>query len=256
MPPRIPGDPSDDGDEWMARVTALSDHDVDQLIAGRTPEGMHDLAPVAQVSLALRERTAFEIAPVMGPSLRQALADAPALTTRNTGRIRRRLSGMAAAGVGVFALGAATAANALPAPVQAIVSEAGELLGVEVPHPDDHASDEGHHDVGPEVPSTDDVPVPGGDRGSSGAPGANGGEEPGPEDIGPPATTPAGTTPADPGTPGDHEPATPARPATGGDPAPKGTTPETDHPTGASAEDHGVPVDAGAPAVSRVRTRG
>ena len=222
-PPRIPDGAADDHDQWMAPVTSLSDHDIDELIAGRTPEGMPDLSPVAQVSAALREWTALENAPAMGSSLRQALADAPASSTRNhMGRIRRRLSGMAAVGVGALALGAATAANALPAPVQAAVSEAGQVVGIDLPHPDDRANDHAE-EIGPEAvidasgqPSSSDAPrTPDEGRRTDGST--------------PPATTSAGTEPADPGSPGDQQPATPADPV---DPAtdrhglnPDGTAP-------------------------------
>ena len=102
--PRIPDEAADDRDGWMGRGIALSDDDVDELIAGRSPEGLHDLAPLADVTLALRVRAATEVAPPMGHALRMALADAPATTARHQrSRIRRRLSGLAAVGVGMVA---------------------------------------------------------------------------------------------------------------------------------------------------------
>ena len=239
--PRIPMGPSDDRDQWMAHVTSLSDHDIDELIAGRTPEGMHELSPVAQVSLALRERTAFETAPAMGPSLRQALADAPALTARNTGRIRRRLSGMAAVGVGALAFGAATAANAL-------VSEAGDVVGLELPHSDDRAHDGAENESGPEATTPDDDLGHGDDTSTDLGPGAIDEGQPSSADVGPPPSTPAGTTPADPGTPRDQAPATPAVPsASSHGLEPDDTAPGNGHPTGPAAHDQGAPTVTGAP---------
>ena len=201
---RIPAGHNDDHEHWMARLTTIDEHDVEVLLAGRAPDGMQDLAPIADVTAALRERAATEKAPAMGTALRQALAEAPAAMARHhAGRARRRLAAVTAAAVGLVAFGVASAANALPVPVQRAVAEAGDLVGLAVPRPD--GDDQVVDTEGP-----DDTP---GGKGSGEAPGDE--DRPGGSDVGdtgPPDATPGGATPADPGAPGDKEPATPAVP--------------------------------------------
>jgi hypothetical protein len=203
----------------MGRGTALSDHGVDELIAGRSPAGLHDLRPLADVTQALRVRAANEVAPPMGHALRMSLANASATTAPNQwSRIRHRLPGLAAVGVGVIVFGTMTAANALPAPVQHIVADAGTLVGVDVPTPDE-GSDEptGSSDAKPDEDGAESEPAT--THEDSGPTKVR----PEPNGSGPPEGTPRGALPADPrerGAPGDHAPATPAEPGTPGDHAP------------------------------------
>jgi len=206
---RIPADPAGDHDHWMTRLTTLDEHDVEVLLAGHTPEGMHDLAPIADVTSTLRARAATEVAPAMGTALRRALAEAPAATPgHQPGRTRRPLAALTAAAVGLVAFGVASAANALPAPLQRMVAEAGDLVGVAVPRPDDddQVVDTEGPDDRPGGTSSGDA------EGNDERPGGDGVEDTGGDNTGPPASTPGGATPADPGEPGDKEPATPAIP--------------------------------------------
>jgi hypothetical protein len=172
----------------MATITELSDPELHELLAGRTPEGLDDLTPLAHLAAAVRRRMEAEPAPVMRYPLRHALSGGTQAATPRY----RRLAGLVTAGLGIAAFGAASAANALPAPIQNAVAEAGDLVGVDVPRADDD-----HHV---------DAPF-------SGTAGPGEAEDEGNEaKAGPHHTTPGGATPADPGTPGDQEPSAPAIP--------------------------------------------
>ena len=188
---RIPTPRAVDDPRWMALISTLSDTELDELLEGHTPDGRGELSPLADVAIAVRRRTAVERAPKMTYPLRQAVAQRAAPVTPR----RPSLVPVAVGAFGIAGLMLAGAANALPAPIQNVVSDAGGLVGVAIPQADD------------DVVDTRD----GGDGPTSNA--GSSGEGDGPEAKGgPPESTPGGATPADPGTPGDHEPATPAIP--------------------------------------------
>ena len=188
---RIPTSRAVDDPRWMPAISSLTDHELDELLAGRTPEGRGELAPLADVAIAVRERTAGEPAPVMAYSLRQAVARGSMPLPRP-----RRLMPVAVAAFALAGVSLAGAANALPAPVQNMVAEAGDLVGVDIPHSTDDDVVETH-----DLSTTTDAARPLAEGVGSDAEPKN--------QSGP---TPGGTIPADPGTPGDMTPATPAIP--------------------------------------------
>ena len=190
---RIPARGAFDDLPWMTAISSLTDEEVDELLAGQAPDGHRELAPLADVATALRERAAHEPVPVMRYPLRHALVRgaAPVEPLRP-----RRLVHAAIGGATIALLGLAGGANALPAPMQDAVAKVGDLVGVEVPHPSD-----------------DPTELPGGGGARARATPSGSGEG---SDLGtgaPPDSTPGGATPADPGTAGDLEPASPALPA-------------------------------------------
>lgn len=195
----------DDDLPWMAHLSALSDRDVDELLAGRVPDGAEELAPLAHIAGSLRARAAAEPVPPMSAELRSQLA-APVRPLEAWQRRRARVAAVAAAGaLAAASVGAAAAENALPRPIQDAVSSAADLVGVEVPRAAERHSD---------APSTQ---TPGGavpaDPAGPGAPAE-------PASPATPATPPA--TGADPGAthrgggPPESVPSTvPATPSTG-----------------------------------------
>ena len=123
-------------DEWMARFAELDDDTVDDLLRGNTPEGYEDLAPVAELAVAVRARATAH-GPEISPALRAQLLERPHVPPRYVGVARRRLRLGAAAAAAVAVVGVAAAQNALPASAQRFVSSAADLVGIHVPHPDD-----------------------------------------------------------------------------------------------------------------------
>ena len=206
---RIPEGRPDAFDDWMARFAELDDATVDDLLRGNTPEGYEDLAPVAELAVAVRARaTAHD--PEISPALRAQLLERPPVPPRYVGVARRRLRLGAAAAAAVAVVGVAAAQNALPASAQRFVSSAADLVGLDVPRPDDDG--EGPVTTVDEPESTSDdgeAPGDGGHHRLRGARAARRRTAPLGQSStgGPPDETPGGATPADPGTPGDHEPA-------------------------------------------------
>ena len=133
---RIPEGRPDAFDEWMARFAELDDDTVDDLLRGNTPEGYEDLAPVAELAVAVRARATAH-GPEISPALRAQLLERPHVPPRYVGVARRRLRLGAAAAAAVAVVGVAAAQNALPASAQRFVSSAADLVGIHVPHPDD-----------------------------------------------------------------------------------------------------------------------
>jgi hypothetical protein len=185
----------------MTRFAELDDAAVDDLLRGDTPAGCEDLAPVAQLATVVRQR-ATALTPAMGTALRAQIQQRPAVPPRHVGVPRRRLQ-VAAAAVSFAIVGVAAAQNALPAAAQRFVASAADLVGLDVPRPEDRAGN-------PRTPTTDT----GSTDPTEGTEGPDGtsadGKEPastGPHtsvpEGGPPEETPGGATPADPGTPGD-----------------------------------------------------
>jgi hypothetical protein len=213
-PARIPGDDVIDFDQWMTRFAELDEAAVEDLLRGDTPVGCDDLAPVAQLTTAVRQR-ATAVSPTMGPALRaQIQQPRPVVPPRHVGS-RRRLQAAVAA-VTLAVVGVAAAQNALPAAAQRFVAAAADLVGLDVPRPDERVPD-------PSSPATDasstDPTDPTDPTGPTERPDgrATNGDDPAGRDTPagtdrPPEETPGGATPADPGTPGDREPATPAVP--------------------------------------------
>jgi hypothetical protein len=189
----------DDHDQWMETFEALDDDQVDALLAGRAPvDGI--LVPVARVVQALRHLAASEPVPPMSASLRAQIAS-PIVTPIGIRRAARSAFVKAAAVAALLALvGVGAAQNRLPSGIQDVVSSTADLVGVDVPRSEErHADGEG---LGTGDPQGDADSTPAGDaRGNDGSPGHDG-------------VTPGGAVPADPGTPADHEPATPAVPPT------------------------------------------
>ncbi len=181
---RIPEGSGGDDVEWMARFTELPDHEVDALLGGSVPEGLGDLAPVAEVAAALRQRAQLEEAPPMSAALRAQLDGATVVPIDRARLVRRPLLGAAAAAaVVLLALVLGASQEVLPDSVQRVVSSVADRIGLDLPSPDDELDDS--------VPASAESDAPG--------------ETPG--------ETPGGATPADPGDPGD--PATPATPPSG-----------------------------------------
>lgn len=201
---RISTSAEDVDSAWMARLSALSDLEVDSLLCGTVPPDSEDLAPIADMALALRRHVLLDDVPEMSDELRRQLTDAVLvpLAPRSVMRLAAVKAVAAAAAVAALFIGVGASQNRLPAGMQNAVSSVAELVGVEVPRADVH----------------DHAPVEL-DRGR--------------DDEG---RTPGGATPADPGTPGDGEPATPATPPDNGnadpatpaepDSAERGTVPE------------------------------
>ena len=209
MTGRISGAEFDDDDEWMTRLASLSDDDLGALLDGEAPAGMPDLMPLAEVMVALRRVRDAQAAPAMNDDLARAIAARPDVPGRHVSRARRRLAYVAGTAAAFGVIGVATTANALPAPMQHFVADAGDLVGLDVPRPDD--------DDAEPTPSSNEGSPAGGEKKD----GVDSGEPSGTDDPrgrgdsgngSPPATTPGGATPADPGPPGDKEPATPATP--------------------------------------------
>ena len=149
--------------------------------------------------------------PEIGPALRSQIQARPHVPPRFAATARRRLRLVSAAAAALMIVGVAATQNALPAAAQRFVSDAADLVGLDVPRPEDAPqSGAGGHGqavgVDADHRSHRARPVTTGGA-SSGTPGE------GPSSTGgPPEETPGGATPADPGTPGDREPATPATP--------------------------------------------
>jgi hypothetical protein len=206
----------------MARYTELEDDVVDQLLRGTTPTGREDLAPVAELAASIRDRACAH-APVIGPTLRRQLHQAPPVPPRYAGVARRRLRLAAASLAAAVIVGIGATQNALPASAQRFVSVAAHHLGIDLPRPEDKTDpapapssdapdpETGVTSGGSEAPDGSDTPASADDPTT--APSDSTGHPPsGTPGGGPPPETPGGATPADPGTPGDHQPATPAVP--------------------------------------------
>jgi hypothetical protein len=175
----------------MAPLSLLNDAELDELLAGRPLEGRPDLAPLADMAAAVTARVRAEPAPVMGYELRRAMAAGSARPAR---RVQRRILDAVAATVAVFAVGAVSAAGALPSTLQNAVSNAGSVVGISVPRADE-ADDRARDAVAPHLGEAEDE----GTEVKAAAP---------------PDVTPGGARPADPGTPSDQDLAIPATPAT------------------------------------------
>jgi hypothetical protein len=196
---RIPPGRGDDDDEWMATFSTLSDHEIDDLLAGRAPDS-EATAGLTELVEVLRADARTAGPPPMSASLRRQLAGHGVVTPLPRTRRRALLGGVVGVVLGASAVGAAAAQNVLPDPLQDAAASAADIIGVDLPHADD--ADAGN-DQKPDDPGT------------QGNGGEGTGQDPGGPDHGPDSTG-DGATPADPGTPGDHEPATPATPNGGG----------------------------------------
>lgn len=185
--------PADDDTRWMAKLSTLDDHEVEALFAG-TPLGDRDLAPVAEVARALRRLADREPIPQMSEALRAQIASPP-IVPIGIHRATRTALMKAAVAAGVVALvGVGAAQNRLPAGVQNVVSSTVDLVGFDVPRSEER------HVAGVGSGQGDNE---GTDNANDGTPGYDG-------------VTPGGADRADPGVPGDHEPATPATPPAAG----------------------------------------
>jgi hypothetical protein len=238
---RIPEATDDAFDQWMTRIAELDDVAVDALLRGDTPDGCGDLAPVAELTAAVRRRVTAE-SPAMSSALRAQIRQQPHVAPRFVGAPRRRLQLAAAAAFALLFVGVAATRNALPAAAQRVVANVAHVVGLDVPRPeDDDAPDDSTTDPGStkgaadedEGTGSDGPAVPGAPDGRAGA--SDGDDTGSPQ--GPPDQTPGGATPADPGTPGDHEPATPAEPpahSNGGSDGGNNSTRATDSNAGAT----------------------
>lgn len=202
----------------MARFGELEDAEIDQLLRGDTPMGHDDLAPVAELAATVRTSAASR-APVMGTALRAQIQQRPHVPARYAGTARRRL-GMAAAAAALMIVSVAAVQNALPAAAQRFVSNVADVVGIDVPRPDDDGGDGPAGEVEVTTPPDATTPADGnkgpatpadpGDPGDGAVPADPSGGEGTDPGGGTPEETPGGAIPADPGAPGDVEPATPA----------------------------------------------
>jgi hypothetical protein len=206
---RIPARTADAFDEWMARFAELDDAAVDDLLRGETPIGHDDLAPIAEIAAAVRQRATAR-GPEIGPALRSQIQARPHVPPRYAATARRRLRLVTAAAAALMIVGVAATQNALPAAAQRFVSDAADLVGLDVPRPDERRG-QAPEDTGEPSESTDPTDASEPPVTTGGAPSGTPGDGPS-STGGPPEETPGGATPADPGTPGDGEPATPATP--------------------------------------------
>ncbi len=206
---RIPASAADAFDEWMARFAELDDAAVDDLLRGETPTGHDDLAPVAELAAAVRVRATAH-GPEIGPALRSQIQERPHVPPRFAATARRRLRLVTAAAAALMIVGVAAAQNALPAAAQRFVADAADLMGLDVPRPEDTGGG-APADAGKTSGSTQTTEATEAPGTAGGTPNGTPGDGPS-STGGPPEETPGGATPADPGTPGDGEPATPAVP--------------------------------------------
>ena len=149
----------------------LSDHDVEQLLAGDRPQDRPDYAEVALLMRRLRAEGAREQIPPMSPLLLAELdkAEAEAAeaqrseqaeTRRQVSEARRRWRVMAAAAavvvLGGFAVAHAQGAFSAPEPTHTVdVSSGGSQVGAD----DDGTGDTGDDRVTAEAPEVTDPPV-------------------------------------------------------------------------------------------------
>lgn len=206
---RIPASDADAFDEWMARFAQLDDAAVDDLLHGEIPVGHDDLAPVAELAAAVRQRATAH-GPEIGPALRSQIQARPHVPPRFAATARRRLRLVTAAAAALMIVGVAATQNALPAAAQRFVSDAADLVGLHVPRPEEgrgQAPEDSDEPSGSTEPTdaTDPPTTAGGAQSSTPGDGPS-------STGGPPDETPGGATPADPGSPGDDAPATPATP--------------------------------------------
>ena len=195
--------------------STLDDHEVDALLAGDMPAD-EELAPIAEVALALRRSAAAEPVPPMNAALLDQLAHPPVValdTRRAVWSSLAKASAAAAVAAAVALVGVGASQNRLPTGLQDVVSSTADVIGLDVPRTDERGT-EHRSDAGDD--HAKDGTAPNDDGSNDGTPGYDG-------------TTPGGADPADPGTPGDLEPATPATP-----PAEPGQA-DTEHPTASNS---------------------
>lgn len=206
----IPTGPDDDGDEWMVLFRSLPDAEVDALLAGQ-PSGSA-VGGLSELIGTLRADAERHGRPAMSAPLREQItrvAPGPA-------PVRRRRILVGAFGgllLGGAAMGVAGAHEVLPAPLQDATASVAGALGIDLPRAAERGDDDGPG--GPVDSGGDDDQGEGGGAGPDDTTGQDDTTATTDSSQGPPATTPGGATPADPGIPGDREPATPATPPTG-----------------------------------------
>lgn len=183
-----------DHEKWVTMSDDLDD-ELDGLLRGRATPA--ESAALLAVIARLRELAISEPVPPMGDAL---LAQVQAAARARRGASRALALAVGAGAVVLLGLlGVGAAQNRLPSGLQDVMSSTADLVGLHVPESAERQHGAGD-DGGPEreADGSDPVGGAGADRGKD-APGYGG-------------TTPGGATPADPGTPGDREPATPAVP--------------------------------------------
>jgi len=138
----------------------LTDEQIEQLLAGRTPEGLSSLGNVADVVAQLASASASEIpdqlasdhitrAAAVAGSAPDAIPAAAAASPNRSRRLLRRfaLSGLFSSlaakmvlgtAVALAATAGAAAAGILPDPIQSVAADAAEIIGIDIPDPDDN----------------------------------------------------------------------------------------------------------------------
>lgn len=193
--------PDDDSSDMdiTRRGSALSDSDVEALLAGRAVPAHPDL----QDLIALMRTAAAVPAPAPSAALDAVLATGfdplPVGPDVEPRRWRRRAGGMTLAVVAAMTVtGAAAAANALPATVQSVVADAVEAVTpFDVPRPERPSG-------GEEAPGAD-VPAGAEWTPSIGGPGAGDSPDPAPAQLPQSGASPRLPVPAPDDDPDDHE---------------------------------------------------
>ena len=172
---------------FVTRHHRIGEDAVEDLLAGQVPEGGEELAHLARFTADLRSfavTSPNRVLSVMAaaghtsdkgdlPATAASNAHGPARPGQGAGlpnwnrrpaMLKSFLSnaiGKAAGGVtaATMSVGAAGAAGALPSPVQRVVADAADTIGVDMPSPDDETSDPttdpASGDVAPDDDSTD-----------------------------------------------------------------------------------------------------
>lgn len=202
LDPQASGTVGDERDEWV--VVMLEALDDQQMAAVLDGSGAVDgLDAVVEVLRRLRASAAAEPVPPMSAALR-ALLDEQTVVPRPVRTIARGAlvrAAIAATVAAVALLGAGAAQGRLPSGIQDVVSSTAELVGIDVPRSEDRGtSGSGTEDRGADAPGAEE-------RDPAGPAASNPGND---------GSAPGDPDRADPGTPGDHQPATPPEGSNGG----------------------------------------
>lgn len=118
------------------REPEISDAEADEVFAGRRPDGRDDLASVADAMAWLRTRSQTADPPQIGPDLRERLTVPLAGGAwRTRPGARASVLSLAAAATVLLGVMVSGSQGMLPAPVQTVVADAGDAVGVTFPRP-------------------------------------------------------------------------------------------------------------------------
>ncbi|MFP3902499.1 MAG: hypothetical protein ACLFXM_16710 [Acidimicrobiia bacterium] len=117
-------------------IPQISDAEADEVLAGRRPEGRDDLGRVADAMAWLRIQSQTADPPQIRPELRERLTVPLAGGVWRTRRAARAsVLSLAAAATIVLGLLVSGSQGMLPTPVQTIVADAGDAVGLAFPRP-------------------------------------------------------------------------------------------------------------------------